>query len=281
MSEKGSEMISNIWKEWKTSIIGVLVATVTVAGVLSQQGVTLGKAGTGTVIALVGAIATALLGLLSKDPAGSSSQGSTQRLGAWMLIALLLQLNVVALTGCNQKQRITVAQEIVDYGPAVTSAVDMAISTASLFVAFPGDKLEGFDTLSAGLQAAAKDYLANPNQASLAFLQSQIVKFQQAANSGLLQVAHIQDPASQKLALAAINGVAVVVNTVLGLVQSISSKQQVASMAAQVKVPLVQVRPLMDEAAMQRQAARVSQDLQLERTISVDQFFAVEAQAGF
>ena len=35
---------------------------------LSQQGITLGKAGTGTVVSLVTAMASALLGLLARDP---------------------------------------------------------------------------------------------------------------------------------------------------------------------------------------------------------------------
>ena len=86
-------LISNIWNQPKTSAAGLLIAVVTIATVLSQQGVTLGTAGTGTVISLVCAIGTALLGLLAKDPGGkSSSAGSTAKLGAWALIALLLPL---------------------------------------------------------------------------------------------------------------------------------------------------------------------------------------------
>jgi hypothetical protein len=65
--------LSNIWQHPRTSIAGVLIAIATVAGVLSQQGVTLGHAGTGTVVALIAAIATALLGLLAKDPGSSRS----------------------------------------------------------------------------------------------------------------------------------------------------------------------------------------------------------------
>jgi hypothetical protein len=60
--------LSNIWNQPKTSITGLLIAIVTIAAALSQQGVNLGHAGTGTVITLISAIATALLGLLAKDP---------------------------------------------------------------------------------------------------------------------------------------------------------------------------------------------------------------------
>ena len=59
--------IANIWKHPKTTAAGLLIAMASVAGVLSQQGVTLGKVGTGTAVSLVSALATALLGLLAKD----------------------------------------------------------------------------------------------------------------------------------------------------------------------------------------------------------------------
>jgi len=76
------KFISNIWNQPKTSSAGLLIAVVTIAGVLSQQGISLGKAGTGTVISLVTAIATALLGLLARDPdqgTGIRDQGSGKR----------------------------------------------------------------------------------------------------------------------------------------------------------------------------------------------------------
>jgi len=60
--------ISNIWNHPKTSVAGLLIGVVTIAGVLSQQGITLGAAGTGTVVTLAGAIATASLGLLDNEP---------------------------------------------------------------------------------------------------------------------------------------------------------------------------------------------------------------------
>ena len=61
-------VFANIWHHPKTSAAGMLIATITVSGVLSQQGLTLGKAGSGSVVTLVAALATALLGLLAKDP---------------------------------------------------------------------------------------------------------------------------------------------------------------------------------------------------------------------
>lgn len=61
-------LFSNCLNHPRTSAAGVLIAIVSVAGVLSQQGITLGKAGTGTVVSLITAMASALLGLLARDP---------------------------------------------------------------------------------------------------------------------------------------------------------------------------------------------------------------------
>lgn len=66
------QWIDNIWNHPKTSVAGVLICIVTIAGVLSQQGITLGTAGTGTVVTLIAGIATALLGLIAKDPGKES-----------------------------------------------------------------------------------------------------------------------------------------------------------------------------------------------------------------
>ena len=83
--------IANIWKHPKTSAAGLLIATVTITSVLSQQGITLGVVGSGTVVTLVSGLASALLGLLARDPeTSSSSTGSAEKLGVWMLIAILL-----------------------------------------------------------------------------------------------------------------------------------------------------------------------------------------------
>jgi hypothetical protein len=61
-------VLENIFKHPRTSAAGVLIALVSISGVLSQQGITLGKAGSGTVVSLITAMASALLGLLAKDP---------------------------------------------------------------------------------------------------------------------------------------------------------------------------------------------------------------------
>lgn len=52
----------------RTSVAGLLISIVSIMTVLSQQGITLGKAGSGTVVSLVTAMASAFLGLLARDP---------------------------------------------------------------------------------------------------------------------------------------------------------------------------------------------------------------------
>lgn len=98
-------IFSNIWQHPKTSAAGILIAVVTVTGVLSQQGVTLGALGTGTVVSFIGALAAALLGLLAKDPNSSVKDGSSSnaaaKLGVWMLIALLLPATCLPVVGCD------------------------------------------------------------------------------------------------------------------------------------------------------------------------------------
>ncbi len=60
-------MLSNIWLHPKSSIVGFLIGISGICGVLTQQGITLGHAGTGTVVSLIASLATMLLGLLAKD----------------------------------------------------------------------------------------------------------------------------------------------------------------------------------------------------------------------
>jgi len=60
--------LNNIMQHPRTSAAGLMIAVVTIGSVLSQQGITLGTAGKGTVVALICGLATALLGLISKDP---------------------------------------------------------------------------------------------------------------------------------------------------------------------------------------------------------------------
>ena len=276
--------ISNIWNHPKTSAAGLLIAVVTIASVLSQQGITLGSAGSGTVVALVSGLATALLGLLARDPANpassANSANSTARLGAWALIALLLPLPFVS--GCSET---SVAQNIVNWTPALESAVATVDSTAALLA--PADApvfaaaTAGFDAASNLLVAQAKAYLANPSASVLAQLQAAVVIFQQQVNASLLSAAKITNPASQQSVLNAVNAVGTVVLAMLALVQSVSSKVAVARMASQSTIKLATVRPYMDES---KAVAMVASHYGEPAEWAHDQEQQVElnaAQAGF
>ncbi|MGB9408053.1 MAG: hypothetical protein WCA89_10995 [Terracidiphilus sp.] len=276
--------ISNIWNHPKTSAAGLLIGVVTIASVLSQQGITLGAAGSGTVVTLVSGLATALLGLLARDPAssatGANSSSSTAKLGAWALIALLLQLPFVS--GCSGT---TVAQNIVNWTPALQSAVATVDSTAALLA--PADApifaaaTAGFDAASNLLVAQAKAYLAYPTAGVLAQLQAAVVAFQQQVNASLLSAAKIANPASQKSVLNAINAVGTVVLAILALVQSVSSKVAVARMASQSTIKLATVRPYMDEGkAAAMVASHYGEPVEWART-QVAQVELNAAQAGF
>jgi hypothetical protein len=239
-------LISNIWNHPRTSAAGLLIAAVTVAGVLTQQGITLGSVGTGTVVSLVSALATALLGLLAKDPDRGPISSNSTKLGALMLCAVLVS-GSIPLTGCSAK---TVAQDIVNWTPALQTAVAVVDSTASLLA--PADApvfmaaTVTFDAATNLLVAQCKAYLANPSASLLAQLQSQIVTFQQQVNAALLQSARIVNPNSQTHALAAVNGVATIVNAIFALIESVSSKASAAQMAARATIKLSQVQPYLD-----------------------------------
>jgi hypothetical protein len=284
--------ISNIWNHPRTSAAGLLIAVATIAGVLSQQGVTLGKAGTGTVVALVSALATALLGLMARDPEAVSQQagrlasqrmsGASQqaKLGAWMLIALLVQVTWTA--GCSGQN---VAQNIVNWTPALQSSVATVDATASLLA--PGDApifaaaTNGFDAASNLLVTQAKAYLADPSASTLTQLQDQAVILEQQVNAALLQAGKITDTASQQHAMVAIQAVATIVNTILSLVQSVSSKTAVARMAAASKIKLAAVRSSMDGAAAARMVAAHYDEPVEMAAVQVAQAERDEIQAGF
>jgi len=277
-------LISNIWNHPKTSAAGLLIAIVSIAGVLSQQGVSLGNVGTGTVVSLISALATGLLGLLAKDPEtgteGTRSQGTNAKLGAWAMIALLLPLPWIQ--GCAEK---SIAQDIVNWTPSLQSAVTTVDSTAALLA--PADApifaaaTAGFDAASNLLDAEAKAYLADPTAGTLLQLQTMIVTLQQQVDAALLQAARIVNPASQQHALAAIQAVGTVVSAILSLVQSISSKAAVARMASESGIKLAAVEPYLNlSRSAQVVAVHYGEPVELARA-QVARAEQTEINAGF
>jgi hypothetical protein len=279
------EFVRNVWEHPRTSAAGLLIAITTIAGVLSQQGITLGAAGTGTVVSLVGALAAALLGLLAKDPcvrqqAAGTSAGAQSKLGGLALIALLLPLPFMG--GCSGT---TVARNIVDWTPALRGALASVDSAGALLS--PGDApvfaaaTAGFDTAAELLITQAKAYLANPSEGMLAQMQVQVVVLQQQVNTAMLQAARIMNPASQQHALAAIQAVGTVVTVMLAMVQSVSSKSAVAQMASASKVKISAVLPLVNERrAAEMVALHYGEPVALAQ-IQVAQVQQAEICAGF
>ena len=274
-------VFSNIWNHPKTSAVGLLIAVVSIAGVLSQQGITLGTAGSGSVITLVSALASALLGLLAKDPSEAPpSSGSTAKMGAWALIALLLPLPY--LGGCSQT---TVARNIVNWTPALQSAVATVNSAGALLAPTDAqvfaDATAGFNAASDLLSAQAKAYLANPSASTLAQMQNQVVTFQQQVNAALLQAARIVNPASQQHALETIQAVGTVVTAILALVQSVSNKAAIAQMAARSTIKMAAVQSYLNESqAAEIVAGHYGEPVALAR-LQVAHAEQYEVQAGF
>jgi len=239
--------ISNIWNHPKTSAAGLLLGIVTIMSVLSEHGVTLGTVGTGSLVTLVSGIATALLGMLARDPAETqSSTGSTAKLGVWALILLMVPLPM--MSACSGT---TVAQDIVNWTPALESAV--ATVDSSLALLAPADAAilaaatAGFDAASDVLVAQAKAYLINPTAPALAQLQTAVVTLEQQVNSALLCAVKIVNVNSQQHVLNEINAVGTAVLAILALVQSISSKAAQARMAGQSPIKLAAVLPYLNK----------------------------------
>jgi len=285
----------NLWKHPRTSVTGLLIGVTTVAGVLSQQGLWLGHAGSGTVVTLVGAVASALLGLLARDPASNSGSGSgtdsgsdagktgasaTAKVGVVALIALLLPAPFVS--GCSGN---TVAQDIVNWTPALETAVATVDSTAALMV--PADAAVfttatvNFDAMAQTLVAQAKAYLANPTASTLAQLQTQVVAFEQQVNTALLDAVHITNATSQQHALTVIRAVATIAATMLALVQSVSGNTAVAQMAGESTVKLAAVERYMDrEAAAGMVARHYGEPVEVAR-VQVEESEETLVRAGF
>jgi hypothetical protein len=196
------------------------------------------------------------------------------------LIALLLPLPLAG--GCSGT---TVAQQIVNWTPALDSAVAVVDSTAAVLdpAAAPifTAATVGFDAASNVLVAQAKAYLSNPNATVLAQLQTAIVTFQQQVNASLLSAAKIVNPASQQKALADINAIATVVNALLALVESVSSKAAVARMAAAATIKLEAVQPYLNKGqAAEMVAAHYGEPVEVAR-IQVAQAEWIAEGAGF
>jgi hypothetical protein len=276
-------LFSNIWNHPRTSVAGLLIGVVTIAGVLSQQGVTLGNAGNGSIVALISGIAAAVLGLLARDPVSGGAgvqSGSTAKLGAWALIAVLLP--TMFLSGCSG---VMAAQDIVNWTPTLQSAVAAVDSTAAILdpAAAPifVTATIGFDAASTLLVNQANAYLANPSASLLGQLQAQVVAFQQMVNASLLSAARILNPASQQHALAVIQMVGTAVNAILALIEQISGKVALAQLATSATIKLATIEPYRNrEMEAEMVAKHYGESVSVAR-VQIANAERVEVMAGF
>jgi len=203
---------TNIWNQPKTSAAGLLIAVASIAGVLSQQGVTLGKAGTGTVVSLASALATALLGLLAKDPEAASEQVSgaasqragaantSAKLGAWMLIALTLSATLPT-TGCTAS-----TSELQSDATALASALN---NLAAVIQPSDATAANNLKTAAAALTAAAQSGTTGPAW-------EQVLNTATSGAEVVLAAIPVTAPYAALLAIAIAAAEAIIANTVSG-----------------------------------------------------------------
>ena len=147
--------------------------------------------------------------------------------------ALVALSTIPILTGCNGN---AIAQDIVNWTPALESTAATAAATASILL--PADAiiiaaaLAAFNAGANLVSAEAKAYLANPGQTTLQALQTAVITLQQQVTASLLNAAKIVDPKSQTVVTAAINGVATVINSILSLITQIKGNTVSATTAA-------------------------------------------------
>jgi hypothetical protein len=261
--------IENIWNHPKTSAAGLLIAIATVTGVLSQQGITLGTAGTGTVVSLVGALATALLGLLAKDPDNAASQQSAgassrqSKLGVWMLAALLTGGSLTA-TGCSASTVNKVVSEIDAYLPTVVSLLNealtiySAVNTSSTNSNSVSPALARVESDLTNLEKPLADYLSATSSASRTTAWSNIEALVDTVVNDadtLLSVAKVSDPTSKQTGTLVIATLNAAVHTIDAFVTSAQNKTEIQAKLAKRSMKIASVERMWSDADRRQIAA--------------------------
>jgi hypothetical protein len=258
--------ISNIWKHPKTSVAGLLIAVATVAGVLSQQGITLGTAGAGTVVTLVSALATALLGLLAKDP-GANSSGAQAKLGA-LLLAGLAGMASWPISGCSAASVNKVVSEIDAYLPTAVSLLNEAItiysavgtSNANTSTANVTAALTTVETDLTKLEKPLADYLAATSSSSKTTAWTNIQALVDTSVNDadtLLSVAKVNDPNSKQTGTLIIASLDAAVHTIDAFVTTAQTNSEVKAKLAKRQMKIAAVERSWSQAD-RRQAANAS-----------------------
>jgi hypothetical protein len=247
------DILNNIWQHPKTTVVGLLIAVATVTGVLSQQGITLGTAGTGTVVALVGALAAAFLGLFSRDPEKKDENEKSTSTGFLGVIAIcMIMLSGAMTTGCTATQVDDVVAKINAYLPTVIALVNEAITVYDAV----GTSSSDTDTVASNqvldvvkddlvsLQKPLADYLAATSKQSkqTAWLNVMALIDTAATDADkLLAIAAVKNSDTQSRGVVVIAAIDAAVHILDGYVAATQTTQQVQATAAKRSIKLRQI----------------------------------------
>lgn len=196
---------------------------------------------------------------------------------AGLMGALVPMLVLMPVAGCSQATTTQIVQKVQQWAPSIDAGVDTVAATIEMLA--PADAIilqvatTGIDALAVQVEALCKAYLANPTAGVLAQIQTAVNTLEQTVNNATLQAAGIKDAESQRLAVAALKGLATVTSVVFGLIQTTETHAQLRAFAEQDTIKLASVRPYMDAGLLQTAA--------LDNGVTVDQFFAFETAHGF
>jgi hypothetical protein len=197
------------------------------------------------------------------------------------VVGVLCALLAWPIAGCSG---ITVAQDIVNWTPALQSAVQVVDSTASVLdpasAALFTQITNGFDAGSTLVANQAQAYLANPSAGVLAQLQAQVLAFQEQVSTSLLSAAKIENPTSQAKATADINAVATAINAIFGLVLSISSKSAQVQLTALAGAKIAAIEPYLEDKQSVRMIAGHYHEPEFVAAWQVHRGVAAMTQAG-
>ena len=204
-----------------------------------------------------------------------SSSSSSQKLGAWALVSLLL-LGSMATAGCNAQ---SVAQDIVNWTPTVQStATTVGTVVAGLDPAdaiLIGVTVTGFNGAAGLLAAQAQTYLNNPSLSALQELQAQALAFQQNVSAALLQAVKISNPLSQQRVLGALQGLTTALTAILALISTVKGNTvSPAAITAMPATKVSQILPLIDRGEAIKQLAAHYHEADYIASVQFDQSVA-------
>ena len=235
-------------------------------------------------IALVGALIPSLT-FLAKSPlwqfGGESDDANNRTFKSCVIFAWAL-LSLTMMTGCSGPSKAQVAKQIVAWLPAIDSGVQ---SIGSLVATFdPANAVEIQSALgivnaaSKQFETAAQAYLLHQTAGNLAALQDTITSFEQSTNAAVLVSYHVTNPQSQHEITTAIDTLATISASIMGLVESISPQPAVQAMRKKATIKLSSVS--LDGVEYNRLCASYTRDTG-NPCPSLDTFVQAQTAIGF